>query len=350
MKYYLVLLVPLIATLIKIWPNVQLSKLLRKRKSERKSGAEADQAAQAAPQEADSKRDLNGRPEAHQAAQAAPQEADSKRDLNGRPEADRAAEPTPPIVDLDEARRLIRGVRSRAKEILGFRDFPLHMVLGTFNNPGGYRTFAIPDLAAARVVAAAVPDYVEVEVEPIPELEFSEDARKNNLLLVGSPKRNSLTKQVLSHEATKGLMSSQFVGRFGEEPELHLGENVYGPQELERESLKLDEHTSADFALLAKIPNPFNPDATVVIVAGRHALGTRGAAEFLARWKTEEFEREVSDSYFAVVIYVRAEGTVDKIIFTDVRAMDGSLIKLGGPGSPIRTSEASSSNRISEAS
>jgi transcriptional regulator with XRE-family HTH domain len=234
-------------------------------------------------------------------------------------------------LSLDEATRRIRGSRSHAKEILMFLHRPLQIVLGTFNH-GGHRTVALPDLRAARVVAEVVPDDVQVE-GPVDGRGLDEGARKNNLLLVGSPKRNPVTAEVLSHEATRALLSCEFFAAYGQESELELrvdGE-VYGEAALEQESAKLDEHNPADFALLAKIPNPFNPDATVLIVAGRHALGTQGAAEFVAarpEWETGRFEHEVGGGYFAVVIHVEAEGAEDKLVLTEVRAVERSLIKI----------------------
>jgi hypothetical protein len=237
---------------------------------------------------------------------------------------------------LAEASQQFKFARSRAAEILRFPSYPLLLVLGTYRS-GAHLTYALADLTASRFAAAAgVPSDVDVQ-GPIPVHEIDESARRNNLLLIGSSKQNDLTRDVLSHEATRAIVSCEFRGfgyRDGDGPEippqLHLNNQVYGSKELK--TLKRGERSLADFALLAKLPNPFNPDATVLIVAGQHALGTEGAAQFLGKWtqwKTHEFEQKVGAGYFGAVIFVEAERTDDKLIFTDVRDVDESLTKIG---------------------
>jgi hypothetical protein len=127
----------------------------------------------------------------------------------------------------------------------------------------------------------------------------------------------------------------------GEESERHLRLNkiVYGSDDLK--ALQEDPEDASiisDFALLAKIPNPFNREATVLVVAGLHWLGTRGAAEFLAKWtqwNAEDLEQQVGDDYFAVVIYVEGKGTEEQLYFTKVQTVEGSLWKSAAPSAPL---------------
>jgi cell pole-organizing protein PopZ len=232
-------------------------------------------------------------------------------------------------VDLEMARQQFKDARRRGKEILRFPSPSVAIVLGTIQTRSGHDIYPMPDVFAARVIAAAVPDSVEVEA-PVPASALNGRARENNLVLVGNSKRNPVTQKVLAHKAIRDLVMCEFLTSYGDEsePELRIENAVYGQAALEAEMFKSDEHANADLALLAKLPNPFNPRATVFIVAGLHALGTRGAAEFLATWTpwdTLDFEKEIGDDYFTAVLYVEGVGPKDELHVTKVRAMEKSL-------------------------
>jgi hypothetical protein len=333
LKYYVILSVAVIATVIKIWPTL---KYLWRPTPREETLDEGDLTAEPASREAEGEE-----------SDTQDEESPTSREAEGE-ESDTQYEESPTsamVIYLDEGRgRLkrtqshdsIKRARSRARDILKFHQSPLKIVLGAILAEKHW-TVSLPDLTAARVVAAAVPDDVSVYDEIIVDKLTKRADRRNNLLLIGSSERNVLTGEVLSHESTRALIDCDFTeGGERSERTLHYEGTEYGLKELE--SFKLNEENSADFALLAKIPNPFNPDATVVIIAGRHALGTRGTAEFLAdwtEWETDEFKQRVGGGYFAVVIYVEAEGIEDKLILTDVQTVEGSLKLIDFPNGRV---------------
>jgi hypothetical protein len=62
-----------------------------------------------------------------------------------------------------------------------------------------------------------------------------------------------------------------------------------------------------DHAILAKLPNPYNPTSKVIIVAGIRGIGTEGAAAFL-RDRGKRLRRQIGARDFVAVLGVRYQG------------------------------------------
>ena len=92
----------------------------------------------------------------------------------------------------------------------------------------------------------------------------------------------------------------------------------------------VDEVELEDLALLARLPNPWNPEAKTLIVSGIHAFGTLGAAEFVrTRWG--ELTNETGDQDFACILVVGAWYQVELEAETQLGSSpheDGNAVEL----------------------
>ena len=135
--------------------------------------------------------------------------------------------------------------------------------------------------------------------------------RHQDLVLIGSPKSNPITKAALEALKQEGTLRCEF----RESPnnpgrweilfdDAHLESQGYDQLDRLLEEGK-DAHDGPleDYGLLAKVRNPWNRAATMLVVAGIRALGTWGAARHLAERATEVHE-EVKDRNFLWIVKV----------------------------------------------
>lgn len=133
-----------------------------------------------------------------------------------------------------------------------------------------------------------------------------------NLLLVGGPKRNNVTRFFLTD--TELAKQSTF-------DEWKL---IYGEKEYEA-LIDADKHILQDHGLLLKAPNPLSPENTVMIIAGCRAFGTGGAAGLLAnKSATEELVEKLNSycKYFKALVSVSVRNDIIvKIEVEDAKAI-----------------------------
>jgi hypothetical protein len=134
----------------------------------------------------------------------------------------------------------------------------------------------------------------------------------DNLVIIGSKRRNPVMTEVLDNEVVRQILEADFVDvtsingreRWG----LRVRDQTYVSPLFDQEREFKKDPTGydggfTDFGLLAKITNPWNPQAKILLVAGVRALGTAGTGQFLEEnggW----LEERVSDNNFAVVVKV----------------------------------------------
>lgn len=145
---------------------------------------------------------------------------------------------------------------------------------------------------------------------PVPDL--------RNLISVCSPKRNALAREVLRHADIRRWLRCDFRG-----PQEKAGSphERWGMRfsEFEIESPSYDQERDilgrggplsagplTDYALLARVTNPWNPLAKIVLAAGIRAFGSWGAAEFL-RAQSDDLAMEMRGNDFAVILKVTLE-------------------------------------------
>ena len=138
---------------------------------------------------------------------------------------------------------------------------------------------------------------------------------RGNICTFCRDERNPATGAFLEHpnvSASLGISFPRVVsdldGR-SEEATIVFGDGIprRSPSYGQERELSDDDSTIAleDLALLARIDNPFDPGAKVLIVAGVRAFGTLGAAEYLRLHSDTLFE-ETGDKDFAALIKVTA--------------------------------------------
>ena len=94
----------------------------------------------------------------------------------------------------------------------------------------------------------------------------------------------------------------------------------------------LERAVLEDYALLARVTNPWDPDAKILVVAGIRAFGTLGAAELLrTRW--EELYESTGDADFACLVSVQATYQVEfaeepSIAFTPPDELEAEALEL----------------------
>jgi len=232
-------------------------------------------------------------------------------------------------VDFESAERRISEASSRRsaeevqerpatfRRILNFNErLRLRIVIATLPHPENepLRTsVALEDLRAAENVIRALPNSYAPSADII-TAEDIEDRSPDNLALVGG-RRNPIVLKILSDLRAKGILDIDFVQvmtpdrkeRWG----LRLGGQLHVSPLFDQEREYKTDPTGydagfMDYGLLAKITNPWNPDAKVLIISGVRALGTLGASQFLDD-NVDWLEEKVANSDFAVVVKVTRE-------------------------------------------
>lgn len=116
------------------------------------------------------------------------------------------------------------------------------------------------------------------------------EAPRRNIISLGGPAANPMTKRLLS--TTKQIPYHLDETKF----EIVTGKHRY------KASIKNNEYLS-DFAIIAKIANPFQPDHFSIILAGCHGRGTEGAVELITSPKPAKLlTKLVGKNCFAAVV------------------------------------------------
>lgn len=160
------------------------------------------------------------------------------------------------------------------------------------------------------------------------ETEIADDVvegDRRNLVLICSPRRNSITRAVLDHPMVRTVTGIEFFDMSGrsdagggrEASTERWALRVAGtPMEspsyaqtttLERAGKDPMKGPLEDYSLLARLPSPWNTAASVIVVAGLRAFGTWGTAQFL-RDRGADLLQQTEGRNFVMVVRVRTEG------------------------------------------
>ncbi|MGI8809507.1 MAG: hypothetical protein ACR2KK_17040, partial [Acidimicrobiales bacterium] len=227
---------------------------------------------------------------------------------------------------------------SRLRELFGFEfDQDVVFVLPTLLAGSPPRpAVAIEDVHAIEalskaLVAGAPLRGLNIEVEFADDLYFLDDlgAVNRHLVSICSPHRNTFTGSVLTHQVTRARFSCFFNearkpgsggkhGRF-----LTVDRRTYW---------SLDDTPHEDYALIARIPNPWFPTTSIVVLAGTRGVGTWGAGEFL-RTSSSDLFAHTEGRDFAAVVEVRYEkGQVIPSLADSVAVYDNNASRAPSKG------------------
>jgi len=206
------------------------------------------------------------------------------------------------------------------RKVLSFnRAQPLLIALPGLLTPDSSRkAVAVEDIRASQIVLksaiAAMPG-LDVTFALSDEVHIPDN---RNMALVCSPKRNQLAAAVLNSGLIRNLFDVEFAELYRSTTGprwaiVFAGRKIESPSYDQHElaegsALRPADYSLTDFALLARVPNPWYQDSKVLIVAGIRAFGTWGAAEFLAS-RSHEIAAHTDGRDFAMVLKVALIGS-----------------------------------------
>jgi len=118
--------------------------------------------------------------------------------------------------------------------------------------------------------------------------------KNTNLILIGGPRRNGITGEILE-KAGDSLT-------YGFDNQLRLVEKM----EIKNSKLKIKDKTKINSAIITKMPNPFNKKNVVLIIAGYHSLDTLFATDFLTEPHVAEGIADSLDTKcFEIIIEIK---------------------------------------------
>ena len=144
-------------------------------------------------------------------------------------------------------------------------------------------------------------------LQPTDELDqFTRAEKMQNLVLICSHKRNSVTGEVLDLLNSTGQIKCRFQAIPGkvEQWVLYFDDAMMeSPSHKQEIEYPQPNGRLVDYALLAKVRNPWNQKATVMIMAGIRGIGIWGAAEFMLR-NTEDIVQKTGGRDFEWILRV----------------------------------------------
>lgn len=131
---------------------------------------------------------------------------------------------------------------------------------------------------------------------------------KSNLILIGGPYHNSITREILFN----GKFDFPF--RFDDNANLyHDNDDGTVDEYHPKQSDMSNKFYELDYALIVNIRNPKMPSKRLIALIGCRSVGCYGAAQFLSR-QLKKFKKIIKDDEYAVV--VRCECDEEDIIST----------------------------------
>lgn len=133
-------------------------------------------------------------------------------------------------------------------------------------------------------------------IEVVPTYNFSGDRYQNNLILIGGPDANEITRRVFERMSTNL--------KFGNPDKNEISFRDSKSKTGYFSKYDSQNRVVGDYGLAFKTKNSFNPEATVIIVAGCFGFGTCAAAQV---FENDNFIRQ-ADSYqvnseFELLVY-----------------------------------------------
>lgn len=133
-------------------------------------------------------------------------------------------------------------------------------------------------------------------IDVIPTYNFSGDRYQDNLILIGGPDANKLTREVFDRLATNF--------RFGNPDKNEIALFDFNKHESYIPKYNSTGQVIGDYGFAFKSQNPFNPDTNIIILAGCFGFGTCAAAQLFENEKLlEKIEGFEEEQGFEVLVY-----------------------------------------------
>ena len=224
----------------------------------------------------------------------------------------------------------------RDRLILRLLGFPKGKVLiihsALFDETRDSYNYPSCDMISARRIAnllESVSKKEGIDFTIIPEANYltpqgfvNPEVLKYNLILLGGPKRNKVTGEVLENSAKMRYeMSQDATGQNHIYDSITKHSLISSRDKLETvdNSIEIkrfdDEGAGYDYGLIMSMPNPLHRDRGVLLVAGIHGPGTVGAATYLSSKKNlSELARTRKGGVIQEVIYVKYDLETENVI------------------------------------
>jgi hypothetical protein len=138
------------------------------------------------------------------------------------------------------------------------------------------------------------------------------DRRDHNLILIGGNDTNSMTCMIAPR---LGCQLESLINNQGHNVVRDSRLDVDHPVTWQRIPKANGEILHRDYGILARGPNPYNPEREVLLLAGAHGLGSLAAAEVCLRAKFERRLyndlRQFNGAFECLVSYQRLDGGPD---------------------------------------
>ena len=138
-----------------------------------------------------------------------------------------------------------------------------------------------------------------ISIRGVKEFKRNASDKQQNVVLICSPKANLITKEIFKTKPDLIKNIDFKICKEGEYPDswyiVFEGANLESPsykqtEQYSQQGKKPEDEVLEDYALLARIPNPWNENKKLIIVSGIRGIGTWGAARCL-REHTDEIMR-----------------------------------------------------------
>lgn len=154
-----------------------------------------------------------------------------------------------------------------------------------------------------------------ISIRGVKEFKRNASNREENVVLICSPKANRVTKELFANKPDS-LRDIDFeFGKDSEYPDSWTirfeGATFRSPsyeqtERYSKEGKKPEDEVLEDYALLARIQNPWNEKKKLMIVSGIRGIGTWGAARCL-REHTDELMRKSEGHDFACITNIACQ-------------------------------------------
>ena len=168
----------------------------------------------------------------------------------------------------------------------------LSILKGESRRDFGYVLSSNESLASSRIKAALISCGFPYISSSIPINKTSDYYKNNNLILIGGPRKNKITKEIM--EKAKNPLTYNF------DDQSILAED----NGTKKPILKNKDKDSIAHALITKMPNQFNKERVVLIIAGYRYIDTLITVDFLTNSDLVKNISNLNTEYFQMVIEI----------------------------------------------
>lgn len=179
---------------------------------------------------------------------------------------------------------------------LGKTKIVLSTLKGESRENFGYVTSTNESLALSKIQSLLVSHGFPYIPSSIPINKPFDYYNNTNLILIGGPRRNRITGEILEKAGNSLTYSFDNQSR------------LVKKTETKNSKLKIKDKTQINYAIITKMPNPFNQKKVVLIIAGYRSLYTLFATDFLTKPRIIEGIADSLDTKcFEIIIEIKTK-------------------------------------------